>query len=256
MERKSVLITICGRAGSKGFRNKNLKIFDGHPLCYYSLAAAELFCKQRPDLDVDMALNTDSPELRALVAQQYPEVVSIERPEELAGDTVAKMAVFQHTLRAMEARTGRQYDVLIDLDITSPMRKQGDVAGAYAVSEARPDYAVVFSVTEARRNPWFNQLRIVDDHVEQAVKHNFTARQQAPQVLDVNASINVFRRSFLLESEKPLWWEGKCGAYHMFDTGILDIDCEEDYRLMEAIAQHLYATNPDFAAVREQIRRA
>lgn len=35
-----VLITICGRAGSKGFKNKNLKIFDGLPLSHYSLAAA------------------------------------------------------------------------------------------------------------------------------------------------------------------------------------------------------------------------
>ena len=32
MEQKRVLITICGRAGSKGFKHKNLKIFDGHPL--------------------------------------------------------------------------------------------------------------------------------------------------------------------------------------------------------------------------------
>ena len=27
-----LLITICGRAGSKGFKNKNLKTFCGHPL--------------------------------------------------------------------------------------------------------------------------------------------------------------------------------------------------------------------------------
>ena len=45
MEQKRVLITICGRAGSKGFKNKNLKIFDGHPLSYYSLSAAELFIR-------------------------------------------------------------------------------------------------------------------------------------------------------------------------------------------------------------------
>ena len=38
-----LLITICGRAGSKGFKNKNLKTFCGHPLVYYSLSAAELF---------------------------------------------------------------------------------------------------------------------------------------------------------------------------------------------------------------------
>ena len=35
---KKLLITICGRAGSKGFKNKNLKTFCGRPLVYYSLA--------------------------------------------------------------------------------------------------------------------------------------------------------------------------------------------------------------------------
>ena len=53
MER--LLITICGRAGSKGFKNKNLKTFCGHPLVYYSLSAAELFLKSRPDLHADLA---------------------------------------------------------------------------------------------------------------------------------------------------------------------------------------------------------
>ena len=35
-----LLITICGRAGSKGFKNKNLKVFCGKPLVYYSLSRA------------------------------------------------------------------------------------------------------------------------------------------------------------------------------------------------------------------------
>ena len=35
---KRLLITICGRAGSKGFKNKNLKNFCGKPLVYYSLS--------------------------------------------------------------------------------------------------------------------------------------------------------------------------------------------------------------------------
>ena len=35
--------------------------------------------------------------------------------------------------------------------------------------------------------------------------------------------------------------------YQMFDTGIIDIDSEEDYRLMEAIAHHLYRTDPRLA---------
>ena len=64
---KRLLITICGRAGSKGFKNKNLKTFCGHPLVYYSLSAAELFIKNHPELEVDIALNTDSPALAGLV---------------------------------------------------------------------------------------------------------------------------------------------------------------------------------------------
>ena len=136
---KRVLITVCGRAGSKGFRNKNLKVFCDRPLVYYTLSAAELFCRARPDLQVEVALNTDSPELQALVAQRYPETVLVERPQELCGDTVPKMAVFQQTLAEMERRGGGRYDHLIDLDITSPIRRESDVAGAFAAAEARAD---------------------------------------------------------------------------------------------------------------------
>ena len=43
MSKERLLISVCGRAGSKGFANKNLKTFNGHPLVYYTLSAAELF---------------------------------------------------------------------------------------------------------------------------------------------------------------------------------------------------------------------
>ena len=77
-----LLITICGRAGSKGFKNKNLKVFCGKPLVYYSLSAAELFIKNHPELTVDIALNTDSEDLAKLVAAEYPEVVYLPRGED------------------------------------------------------------------------------------------------------------------------------------------------------------------------------
>lgn len=252
---KRVLITVCGRAGSKGFRNKNLKVFCGEPLVYYTLSAAGMFCSQRPDLGVDVALNTDSPELRELVAARYPEMVSIPRPEELCGDTVPKMAVFQQTLAEMERRTGVPYDYLIDLDITSPIRRAQDVAGAFAAAEAREDLDLVFSVAEARRNPYFNMVKVVGDHVEKVIESPYTARQQAPAIYDLNASIYVFRRDFLANNHTGILWDGKCGIYEMFDSGILDIDSEADYRLMEVIAGHLYDTMPEFAAIRQQIRR-
>ena len=249
-----LLITICGRAGSKGFRNKNLKTFCGHPLVYYSLSAADLFCKSHPELAVDLALNTDSPELAALVADKYPEVVFLPRGEALAGDRVPKMAVYQDSLRRMEEKTGRPYDALMDLDITSPLRTAADVENAVAAKRARPDLDLVFSVTEARRNPWFNMVKEAGDHVEQVIRSPFTARQQAPAVYDVNASIYVFERDFLASNTDGMLWSGKIGVSVMMDTGIIDIDSEADFKLMEAIGAHLYAELPAFAAVRDNIR--
>ena len=252
---QNVLITICGRAGSKGFRNKNLKTFNGLPLSHYSLAAAELFRADRPDLDVDVCLNTDSDLLIETVTSKYPEVNVVERPEELCGDVVPKMRVFQHSLRTMEQRTGKQYDTLIDLDITSPLRRVGDIAGALAVKCADETLDLVFSVCPARRSPYFNMAALDENgYAKRVIDHHFTARQQTPPLFDINASIYVFGRPFLLESETGFLWDGRCGIYEMFDTGILDIDSEEDYLLMEAIAHHLYETNPAFGDVRRAVR--
>ncbi|MEG0911423.1 MAG: acylneuraminate cytidylyltransferase family protein [Ruthenibacterium sp.] len=252
--KKRVLLTICGRAGSKGFKNKNLKIFDGKPLCYYSLAAAELFKERRPDLDVDFCLNTDSDLLIDLVAEKYPEVIILPRPAELCGDIVPKMPVYQYSLREMERRTGKMYDALIDLDITSPLRQVQDIEGAYDVKAARPDLDLIFSVTPSRRTPYMNMAQLAGDHVEKVIDHHNVARQQTPPVFDINASIYVFERKFLIENKTGFVWDAKCGMYKMFDTGIIDIDSEEDYLLMEAIAHYLYATYPAFAEIQKKIR--
>lgn len=251
---KRVLITICGRAGSKGFRNKNLKTFCEKPLVYYTLSAAFLFKAARPDVAVDVCLNTDSELLVELVKAKYPEVTYIPRQADLCGDTVPKMAVFQNSLAEMEKKTGRRYDYVMDLDITSPLRTEKDVENAFNKKDSRPDLDLVFSVTEARRNPYFNMVKLVGDHVEKVIPSPYTARQQAPAIFDLNASIYVFRRDFLANSRTGILWDGKIGISEMMDTGILDIDSEEDFRLMEVIARHLYENYPDFAAVRAGIR--
>ena len=238
---KRLLITICGRAGSKGFKNKNLKNFCGKPLVYYSLSAAELFIKNHPELEVDVALNTDSEDLAKLVAAEYPEVIYLPRGAELGGDRVPKVEVYKDSFARMEARTGKPYDAMIDLDITSPLRTEQDIENAFAKAQEREDLQIIFSVCEARRNPWF-------------IESQFTGRQQAPEVYDVNASIYVIRRAFLVDNPDPILWHSKFGVSVMMDTGIIDIDSEHDYLLMEAIAKHLYAHYPEFNAVRENIR--
>jgi CMP-N,N'-diacetyllegionaminic acid synthase len=250
-----LIITICGRAGSKGFKNKNLKMFCSKPLAHYSLSAIDLFLQLEPDIEADIVLNTDSAPLRELVCGAYPEVVYLPRPPELAGGEVPKMAVFQQSLREMEARKGARYAYHIDLDITSPLRGAQDVAGCLNALRARPDLDLVMSAVKSRRSPYMNMAARRGAYVEQVVKTSFVARQQAPVCYDLNASIYAFRRSFLAENQSGFLWDGRCEVYEMEDTGVLDIDSEEDFVMMELIAKHLYATRPAFARVRDNIRR-
>ena len=97
----------------------------------------------------------------------------------------------------------------------------------------------MFSVCEARRNPWFNMVKTVDDHVEQVCRSEFTGRQQAPDVYDINASIYVFKRDFLAENTDGMLWRGKIGVSVMMDTGIIDIDSEPSRRNMASLREHM-----------------
>lgn len=251
---KNVLITICGRAGSKGFKNKNLKTFLDKPLVYYTLTSAVDFKNRAEDTATDICLNTDSDILRDIVAEKYPEVVHVPRPQELAGDTVPKMAVFQQSLKYMEEKTGKKYDYLIDLDITSPLRQIDDVLGAYNMKTARADRGLVFSGCPSRRNPYFNMVKEVGDRVEKVIESPYTARQQAPAIYDLNASIYVFDTDFLRTNTTGILWDTKCLLYPMRDTRVLDIDSEEDFEMMQLIGGYLFTNVEGFKKVRDNIR--
>ena len=252
---RRILITICGRGGSKGLKNKNLVDFCGFPLVYYTLSAAMRFKASQPYSQVDIALNTDSKALADLVMNKYPEAVYLPRSSELSGDFVPKMMVFQDSLMRMEQMNRYVYDLVIDLDITSPLRIDEDIANAINALEAQSELDLIFTVTPARRNPYFNMVQSSGIGVKRVIDSVFTSRQQAPQIYDLNASIYVFRRDFLSDNRSGNIWEGKIGISVMKDTGVLDIDSEEDFHLMEVIASYLYKSNPLFAEIRNDIRK-
>ena len=57
---------------------------------------------------------------------------------------------------------------------------------------------------------------------------------------DMNASIDAYSPRAWKEKNQPTFFNDKCDAIVMQDTGILDIDSEEDYELMQVIASYLF----------------
>ena len=252
----NLLFTVCGRAGSKGVKGKNLRDFCGVPLVWYTFAAISLYREEYavPGDRIEIVLNTDSEELIRLVETLPNAPFVIRREAALGGDAVPKVSVIRDCLERSEAHFGAAFDMVVDLDITSPLRTVEDVRAAVEKKAARSETDVVFSVAPSRRNPYFNMVREVDGFFVKAISSHYTARQQAPVFYDMNASIYAYSPQALREKEPTGFFNDRADAVIMADTGILDIDSEEDYQLMQVIAGHLYETRASFRVVSQRAK--
>lgn len=184
--------------------------------------------------NICLAVNMDSELLLQQIDECKIDYITIEREEELAGDMIAKKDVINDTLQKCEKRKKMQFDVVIDLDLTFPLRTVDDVIGTLEILLEDKEADIAYSVTEARRSPYFNTV-MQNEHgyYETVIKSDFVARQQAPVCYDMNVCIYAYRRAYLLDSRivnrKELIWIMK-------DTNVLDIDSEKDFELMEVIA--------------------
>ena len=250
-----ILFTICARAGSKGFKNKNIKELKGVPLVYYTLAAVDLFGKNI-DCEYDIAVNTDSDELINQVNNQQAlnGILFIKRKDELAGDRSAKIDVIRDTYMVL-LEDGKKYDVIVDLDLTSPMRTANDIRGVIDELEKNSNFDLTFSVVPSRRNPYFNMVEMKEEGFFRKVcDSNFTARQQSPKCFDLNASIYAYRPAFLEKRINKTILEYKCGIYEMSDYLILDIDSENDMKFMEMLSDYYCSINADLEATYNRAR--
>jgi len=240
----NILFTICGRAGSKGIKNKNLMDFLGYPLPFYTVSAIDLYKKQNPDVHFDIVLNTDSQDLIRMFKERLNfEVSIIERDPILGLDDTPKVAVILNCLKEMKKRKVISYDIVVDLDITSPLRTVNDIRNLIN-KKTNCEADVVFSVTDSRRNPYFNMVKKSKDGFVRIIETKFNTRQEAPEIFDMNASMYAYSPTFL-ENGKGIF-EGKCDAIKMLDTAVLDLDNENDCKFMQVIAQYLFDNYAEF----------
>ena len=239
----NILFTICGRAGSKGFRNKNLKEMRGVPLVFYTLSTIKCYMEKHSEDNVVIALNTDSePLMKLVLSQQSVPVRYVERKPELAGDTVAKVEVIKDTFISC---CDISPDVIIDLDITSPMRRVEDVENIM-LEYKKGIYDLVFSVVEARRSPYFNMVENKFDGFYRKIREsNYIARQQAPKSYEMNASIYAYAPEFLGSNITKTIIDYNCGIVVMPDYLVLDIDSEDDFSMMQYLHEYYCLRDPE-----------
>ena len=190
------LITICARGGSKGIPGKNIKPLNGKPLIYYTIDVANQFKQQFQN--VDIVLSTDSLEIK-VIADNYGLKSDYIRPEILAGDSVGKIEVINDILLWKEEMEICEYDYILDMDITSPLRNLQDLINAFEIIKKNDAAINLFSVSTANRSPYFNMVEQKENGFFAQVKQPegmVLTRQSAPIVYDMNASFYFYKRAF------------------------------------------------------------
>jgi CMP-N,N'-diacetyllegionaminic acid synthase len=225
-----LLCTIGMRGGSKGVPDKNLRKLSGKPLMAYTIEQA-----LKSKLFEHVVVSTDSEEI-AKIARSLGAEAWFLRPSEMATDDVSKLPAIRHAFLESERHYGVEFDVLVDLDVTSPLRLIKDITGAYEqfVSE---DADILITANPSRKSPYFNMVENVNGLI-QIVKQpdkSIVRRQDAPQVFDMNASIYIWKRGALLGYDTL--FTDKTSLFVMPEERSVDIDTEMDWNIVEYIIE-------------------
>jgi CMP-N-acetylneuraminic acid synthetase len=223
-----ILITLCGRGGSKGIPGKNIRLINNLPLIAYSIKHAKQFSAL---YNSDIALSTDS-EAIIEIAASLGLTTNYLRPEKLSNDNAGKAETLQHVLAFEEKSRGKMYDYILDLDLTSPLRSIEDLERAFQIIQENENALNLFSVNKANRNPYFNMVEIQENGYYGLVKKgNFLTRQSAPIVYELNASFYFYRRNFFDQEELKTISERS--LVYEVEHICFDLDHTIDFEFME-----------------------
>ena len=135
----------------------------------------------------------------------------------------------------------KNFDYIIDLDVTNPLREKNDLKKAFN-KFLKSKAEVLFSVTKARKNPFFNMVIKNKNRGYKLIKPSkFLRRQDVPDVYDINACIYIWKRKRLLTSDNL--YGSKSAIYQMKNKSSHDIDNHLDLFITKKIFNEYFIKN-------------
>ena len=179
-----ILAIVPARGGSKGIKDKNIKEIEGRPLIEYTIEAAK-----RCEYIDEIVVSTDSEKI-AKVAKKAGAKVPFLRPDELASDTARTIDVVLFTIEQLKL-IGQEYDIVVLLQPTSPLRDEDDICGAIEKYVSCNMKSLV-SVSEVSESPILMRQIVDETHMEKILNINSTIRRQdMAKYYMVNGSIYI-----------------------------------------------------------------
>jgi len=222
-----ILCTICARKGSEGLKGKNYKKLHGVPLIDYTIDQA-LRIKEINNI----IISVDNYELKK---RKNNKITYLSRPKSLSGNKIGKVKVIRHALKYSEKTLKKNFDLILDLDVTSPLRNISDIKNSIKMIKKNRNANNLLTICPARKNPYFNMVEKKGLYYNLVKSNNkiVKRRQDAPKVFEMNASIYLWKKKYLLKSDKL--FSKKTVFYKMPYNRSIDIDSVVDFELVKIL---------------------
>lgn len=226
IQNKKILLIVPARGGSKGIKLKNIQLVNGVPL----IELTGRVIAQLAFVD------------RAVVSTDHPDIISIAkksgldapfvRPENISGDIISDWEVLNHALLETEKIDREQYDVVVMLQPTCPLRKPEHVTQTVKkLIEGNYDAVWTISETDSKNHP-LKQLIFEDDRLDYYDKKGakIIARQQLGTIYHRNGAAYAITRE-CLTNKKSI--KGEKTSAVIINDSMISIDTEHDFRMVE-----------------------
>ncbi len=214
-------VLIPARGGSKGLKNKNIRMLSSKPIIQYTIEEANNIFDVK-----DIFVSTDSSEIKE-VAEKLGILVPKLRPKSLSDDLTPMKDVILHFLENVN-----KLDYLVLLQPTSPFRKSKHILEAINEMDDKTD--MVVSVCESKHNPYWNLFEETKSGVlKKSKKGNYYRRQDVPKVYLYNGAIYIIKVDSMIKNRNLNFKNVK--KYLMDWKSSIDIDTEEQLQYAEFI---------------------
>lgn len=225
---------IFARGGSKGIKNKNIKMVGGIPLIAHAIR-----CGLESKAIKQVIVSTDSDEI-AKISKEFGAQALI-RPKDLASDTSPELLSWKHAIENRDdVFVDREKSLFISLPATSPLRASIDVDRAVE-KFLKGGCDIVFGITPSQRNPYLNMVTVGEDDLIHLVIDGLQVyrRQDVPEVFDITTCVYVSNPKYILSCSRLM--DGKVGYVNIPNKRSIDIDNEYELYLADLMLKYPFS---------------
>ena len=228
-KKKKILAVIPARAGSKKIKNKNIIKIKKKPLIYYTIL--EAFKSKFID---EICLSTDSVKIQN-ISKSFGLDSFFLRPKILSTDNALTKDVVLHSLKQSEKFFKKEFDYIILLQPTCPLRKSYHIDDAIIKIIKNKQNSLISICDVEGYHP--NRMKIVKGNLLYNYTNNkaedMRPRQKLPKVYIRNGAIYISKVKFF--KKKRVLTDSKSVPYLMGNTESINIDGPIDLELAKAL---------------------